>query len=301
MISLRQLRYLTALAEAGNFRRAAAACHVTQPALSTQVQLIEEGLGVSLVERGRRGAVMTAAGEEVVRRGRAILEDVAAIEDYARGMRDPFTGPLRLGVIPTIGPYLLPDLMPDLNRRYPALQLFMREEQTERLLDSLREGRLDLALLALPVPGDDLESAVLFEDRFLVAAPPGHPFAKMDTVALGALADESLLLLEDGHCLRDQALAVCALDGPVNEGDFRATSLATLVQMVASGLGVTLLPEMARRREAGTDGRLITRSLAPPEPGRQIGLLWRRTSGRKAEFRELAAVISEVHAAGTTL
>jgi LysR family hydrogen peroxide-inducible transcriptional activator len=300
MISLRQLRYLTALAEAGNFRRAAAACNVTQPALSTQVQLLEEGLGVSLVERGRRGAVMTAAGEEVVRRGRAILEDVAAIEDYARGMRDPFTGPLRLGVIPTIGPYLLPDLMPDLNRRYPALQLFMREEQTERLLDSLREGRLDLALLALPVPGDDLESAVLFEDRFLVAAPPGHPFAKADTVDLGALTDESLLLLEDGHCLRDQALAVCALDGPVNEGDFRATSLATLVQMVASGLGVTLLPEMARRREAGTDGRLTIRPLTPPEPGRQIGLLWRRTSGRKAEFRELAGVISEVHAAQLT-
>jgi LysR family transcriptional regulator, hydrogen peroxide-inducible genes activator len=300
MISLRQLQYLTALAEAGNFRRAAAACHVTQPALSTQVQQLEEGLGVLLVERGRRGAVMTAAGEEVVRRGRAILEDVTAIEDYARGMRDPFTGPLRLGVIPTIGPYLLPDLMPDLNRRYPALQLFMREEQTERLLDSLREGRLDLALLALPVPGDDLESAVLFQDRFLVAAPPGHPFAKMDAVDLGALADESLLLLEDGHCLRDQALAVCALDGPVNEGDFRATSLATLVQMVASGLGVTLLPEMARRREAGTDGRLTIRPLAPPEPGRQIGLMWRRTSGRKAEFRELAAVISEVHAAGTS-
>jgi LysR family hydrogen peroxide-inducible transcriptional activator len=300
MISLRQLRYLTALAEAGNFRRAAAACNVTQPALSTQVQLLEEGLGVSLVERGRRGAVMTAAGEEVVRRGRAILEDVAAIEDYARGMRDPFTGPLRLGVIPTIGPYLLPDLMPDLNRRYPALQLFMREEQTERLLDSLREGRLDLALLALPVPGDDLESAVLFEDRFLVAAPPAHPFAKADTVDLGALADESLLLLEDGHCLRDQALAVCALDGPVNEGDFRATSLATLVQMVASGLGVTLLPEMARRREAGTDGRLTIRPLTPPEPGRQIGLLWRRTSGRKAEFRELAGVISEVRAAQLT-
>jgi LysR family hydrogen peroxide-inducible transcriptional activator len=300
MISLRQLRYLTALAEAGNFRRAAAACNVTQPALSTQVQLLEEGLGVSLVERGRRGAVMTAAGEEVVRRGRAILEDVAAIEDYARGMRDPFTGPLRLGVIPTIGPYLLPDLMPDLNRRYPALQLFMREEQTERLLDSLREGRLDLALLALPVPGDDLESAVLFEDRFLVAAPPGHPFAKADTVDLGALTDESLLLLEDGHCLRDQALAVCALDGPVNEGDFRATSLATLVQMVASGLGVTLLPEMARRREAGTDGRLTIRPLTPPEPGRQIGLLWRRTSGRKAEFRELAGVISEVRAAQLT-
>jgi LysR family hydrogen peroxide-inducible transcriptional activator len=300
MISLRQLRYLTALAEAGNFRRAAAACNVTQPALSTQVQLLEEGLGVSLVERGRRGAVMTAAGEEVVRRGRAILEDVAAIEDYARGMRDPFTGPLRLGVIPTIGPYLLPDLMPDLNRRYPALQLFMREEQTERLLDSLREGRLDLALLALPVPGDDLESAVLFEDRFLVAAPPGHPFAKADTVDLGALTDESLLLLEDGHCLRDQALAVCALDGPVNEGDFRATSLATLIQMVASGLGVTLLPEMARRREAGTDGRLTIRPLTPPEPGRQIGLLWRRTSGRKAEFRELAGVISEVHAAQLT-
>jgi LysR family hydrogen peroxide-inducible transcriptional activator len=300
MISLRQLRYLTALAEAGNFRRAAAACNVTQPALSTQVQLLEEGLGVSLVERGRRGAVMTAAGEEVVRRGRAILEDVAAIEDYARGMRDPFTGPLRLGVIPTIGPYLLPDLMPDLNRRYPALQLFMREEQTERLLDSLREGRLDLALLALPVPGDDLESAVLFEDRFLVAAPPGHPFAKADTVDLGALTDESLLLLEDGHCLRDQALAVCALDGPVNEGDFRATSLATLIQMVASGLGVTLLPEMARRREAGTDGRLTIRPLTPPEPGRQIGLLWRRTSGRKAEFRELAGVISEVRAAQLT-
>jgi LysR family transcriptional regulator, hydrogen peroxide-inducible genes activator len=300
MISLRQLQYLTALAEAGNFRRAAAACHVTQPALSTQVQQLEEGLGVLLVERGRRGAVMTAAGEEVVRRGRAILEDVTAIEDYARGMRDPFTGPLRLGVIPTIGPYLLPDLMPDLNRRYPALQLFMREEQTERLLDSLREGRLDLALLALPVPGDDLESAVLFQDRFLVAAPPGHPFAKMDAVDLGALADESLLLLEDGHCLRDQALAVCALDGPVNEGDFRATSLATLVQMVASGLGVTLLPEMARRREAGTDGRLTIRPLAPPEPGRRIGLMWRRTSGRKAEFRELAAVISEVHAAGTS-
>lgn len=297
MISLRQLRYLTALSEAGNFRRAAAACHVTQPALSTQIQQLEEGLGVSLVERGRRGAVMTAAGEEVVRRGRAVLKDVAAIEDYARGMRDPFTGPLRLGVIPTIGPYLLPDLLPDLNRRYPALQLFMREEQTERLLDSLREGRLDLALLALPVPGDDLESAVLFEDRFLVAAPLGHPFAKRDTVDVSALADESLLLLEDGHCLRDQALAVCALDGPVNEGDFRATSLATLVQMVASGLGVTLLPEMARRREAGADDRLTIRPLAPPEPGRQIGLMWRRTSGRKAEFRELASVISTVHAA----
>jgi LysR family transcriptional regulator, hydrogen peroxide-inducible genes activator len=284
--SLQQLRFLAALVEHGHFGRAAAACAVTQSTLSGGIKELEDRLGAVLVERSRRRVMPTALGGEVAERARRLLDDAAALVEAARGGREPLVGPLRLGVIPTIGPYLLPALMPGLASAYPRLRLYLREEQTAVLLDKLEVGLLDLVLLALPYDVGAAETMTLFEDPILAALPPGHRLARDRRVDPAALAGEPLLLMEDGHCLRSHALQACRIAGPVPNETVQGTSLRTLVQMAANGLGATLLPEIALASELPA-GRLVVRPLAPAGAARTIALAWRRISGRKPEFREL--------------
>jgi LysR family hydrogen peroxide-inducible transcriptional activator len=289
--SLRQLEYLVALGDAGHFGRAARTCAVTQPALSAQILALEGELGVRLFERSRRGVTPTPAGARVLERARAALRTLDELLEAAQASREPLTGPLQLGVIPTVAPYLLPARLPAVRAAFPNLRLYLREERTEPSLARLREGALDLLLLALPVEGDDLESLLLLEEPFLLAAPTGHPLVsrRRRRVRQQDLAREEVLLLEDGHCLRDQALDVCRQAGAREAEGVRASSLGTLVQMVANGLGVTLLPAMAVQTEVARGDGIEVRSFAPPVPRRSIGLVWRRASGRRAEFEALAA------------
>src|SRR6266852_4393626 len=258
--SLQQLRFLSALAEHKHFGHAAA-CAVTQSTLSAGLQELEERLGVSLVERSRRHVLLTPLGEEIVARGRRLLRDAEDLAEAARSGRAPLSGPLRLGIIPTIGAYFIPGIMPGLARAFPQLKLYLREEQTALVLDKLEKGQLDLALIALPYDTGDLETMTLAEDRILVALPKAHPLAQAKRIERADLAGEALLLMEDGHCLRSHALEACRLAGPDRNEVFQGTSLRTLLQMAAGGIGITLMPEMA--------------------------VAWRRSSARKAEFRTL--------------
>ena len=284
--SLQQLRFLSALAEHKHFGRAAAACAVTQSTLSAGLQELEERLGVSLVERSRRHVLLTPLGEEIVARGRRLLRDAEDLAEAARGGQEPLSGPLRLGVIPTIGGYFIPGIMPGLAQAFPKLKLYLREEQTALILDKTEKGQLDLALIALPYDTGDLETMALGRDRILVALPERHSLAAAKRVERADLAGEALLLMEDGHCLRSHALEACRLAGPDRNEVFQGTSLRTLLQMTAGGIGITLVPEMAVPAEiTGTPG-LVARPLEG-EPSRQIALAWRRSSARKAEFRTL--------------
>lgn len=290
--TLRQLRYLVALAEHHHFGRAAEACLATQSTLSAGLQELENLLGVTLVERTRRKMMITPLGQEVVERARALLRGAEEIADLAASAALPLSGTLRLGVIPTIGPYLLPYVLPRLRKAYPDLKLYLREDLTGRLLERMSGGDLDAALLALPYPAADLETLAVTEDPFLLACPPDHPLALKEIVESADLADAELLLLEEGHCLREHALAACHLPGPSKGEGVLGTSLATLVQMVANGLGVTLLPQMAVDGGvlAGTD--LVTRLLADAGT-RSIGLAWRPSSPRKKDFRLLAEFLKK--------
>ena len=243
-LTLRQLEYVVAIADHASFSRAAEACAVTQPALSSQIAQLEDTLGVQLFERDRRKVLVTPAGTEVIARARATLGAAAEVVDSARSSAQPLTGTLRVGVIPTIAPFLLPAVLPAVRAAYPKLRLVLREDQTARLLAQLDEGKLDAALLALPVTGD-LAAVRLYREDFALAVPRGHRLAKRASVRPADLDDEALLLLDDGHCLREQALSVCESVGAREQAELRATSLVTLVQMVASGLGVTLIPLMA--------------------------------------------------------
>lgn len=294
--TLRQLTFLLALAEHGSFSRAAEAAHVTQPTLSAGIKELETILGATLVERGARGAVLTPAGEAAVARARIVLTEAEDLVHVARAAGEPLSGPFRLGVIPTIAPFLLPKALPSLRKHYPKLELFLREDLTHRLVDALKERRLDAALIALPYEAPGIETAGLLEDEFLFAATPDHPLAQVETLNPAMLADEQLLLLEDGHCLRDHALAVCSASRPdTNDArsDFAATSLHTLVQMVKSGLGATLLPKLAV--DAGLADRLdlAIRPFDPPVAGREIGMAWRKGSAREHEARMLADAVRE--------
>ncbi len=281
-----------AVADRGSFRRAAAAVGISQPALSAQIQVIEQLLGIQLFERDRRGVLITPAGEEVIAQARLALVAVDGVRDAARKRGEPLVGPLRLGVIPTIAPYWLPPLLPEVRRRFPRLELILREDQTARLLAQLTEGKLDVALLALPVPGDVTTAAIAHEE-FVLAAPRDSAIARRGKRLVEADLDEqTVLLLEDGHCLRDQALAVCARGGAIESMEVRGTSLPTLEQMVAGGLGVTLLPEAAAANLVVAKGPVVTARFKAPAPGRTIGLAWRTSSARLREFRLLAEVMS---------
>jgi LysR family hydrogen peroxide-inducible transcriptional activator len=290
MITLRQLRYLAALARNRHFGKAAEECAVTQPALSMQIRELERELGVDLIERRPGEIAVTETGIEVARRADHILAATRDLVDFARH-RDVLSGPLKLGIIPTLAPYLLPRVLPLLQARYAALRLDVRETQTDTLVEELAAGALDCLLLAMPVEGADVETIALFDDRFLLAAPAAEPLPKR-RVTVADVDQRRLILLEEGHCLREQALAFCASktrDAPAGLG---ATSLATVMQMVANGYGVTLVPEIAADVEV-RDARVKLTRFAAPEPGRVIGLAFRRTSPRRKDFDALGAVVKE--------
>jgi LysR family hydrogen peroxide-inducible transcriptional activator len=298
----RHLRYLCTLAEHLHFGRAAAACAVTQSTLSAGIQELEAGLGASLVERTKRRVLLTPTGQEVVARARRILREIEDLVDRARGAQEPLAGDLRVGVIPTIGPYLLPKVLPRLAERYPKLRLYLREDQTAPLVEQLGEGKLDALVLALPYDIGDLETMTLGQDELMLVAPATHPLAKKKVVAPADLDAVQVLLLEDGHCLRSQSLRACQLAGAERHEVFQGTSLRTLVPMVASGLGLTLLPKLALATELPAGGSLVARRLATPTRSREIVLAWRRTSARAREFRLLgeafAATLNATSAPG---
>ena len=290
--SIRQLECVVAVADHGSFRKAAAAVGISQPALSAQIQTIEATLGVQLFERDRRSVLVTPAGDDVIAQARAALGAVDGVRDAARRRAEPLVGPLRFGVIPTVAPYWLPALLPQVRRRFPRLELILREDQTARLLSQLGEGRLDVALVAIPVPGD-FTTAPIAKEEFVLAAPRGAAILEKRGKLVDADLDHQIvLLLEDGHCLRDQALAVCTRGGAVESMAVRATSLPTLEQMVAGGMGVTLLPEAAAASLVLARGPVETARFRAPAPGRTLGLAWRTSSARLREFRLLAQVMS---------
>lgn len=291
MVTLRQLRYLEALAATRHFGQAAEDCAVTQPALSMQIKELEDELQVSLVERRKTGIELTEQGQEIVRRGHTILASVRDLLDYAKHRERVLSGSLKLGAIPSIAPYLLPAALHELQRRFPDLTLQLRETITETLTRELVSGDLDLILVALPIPNEEVETLHLLDDKFvLVTRATKAKRAK----AADMLAHERLLLLEEGHCLRDQALSFCRLVTPESRESFGASSLATIVQMVAHGYGITLLPEMAVASEVHQRGDIRLLRFAPPEPKREIGLAWRKTSPRKADFQAFAALLKDV-------
>ena len=281
MISLKQLRYLDAIARHGHFGKAAAQCAVSQPALSMQIQELEQELGVQLVERRRQGAQLTPAGREIARRAQRVLNEVRDIGDFARQSLEPLSAPIRLGVIPTVAPYVLPALLPLVNAGYPQLVLRLRETHTQQLMAELIDGTLDLLLLALPVEHPEIETLRLIEDRFLLAMPPGRKLGGRVRATPELFAHDRLLLLEEGHCLRDQALAFCHLRQAEGVDTFGASSLSTIVQMVANDMGLTFLPEISIGVEA-MGGRVSVGRFADPEPSRTLGLAWRTTCQRPA-------------------
>ncbi|MCB4820545.1 hydrogen peroxide-inducible genes activator [Roseicella aerolata] len=289
--TLRQLRYLVAVVERCHFGQAAEACLVSQSTLSAGIQELEELLGAPLLERTKRSVVPTPLGREIAARAKALLTGAEELVDAAQAAKEPMAGPLHLGVIPTVGPFLVPRAMPALRAAFPALKLYLREDQTVRLLAQLNAGELDTVVLALPFPTEDVETLEIARDRFWVVCPPGHRLCSAQAASAADMAPEDLLLLEDGHCLRDHALAACALEGGRRSAAFQGTSLHTLVQMVANGLGVTLLPEMALEAGILRGLEVSALPLSGEAPWRRIGLAWRRSSGRKETFRRLAAAL----------
>ena len=296
--TLRQLQYLKLLAEHGSFSRAADAAHVTQPTLSAGVQELERILGAPVVERARSGVILTAVGEEAVGRAQDVLARAEDLVQAARSAGQPLSGRFRLGVIPTIAPFVLPRALPELRTRFPALRLFLREDLTGRLIAGLRSGALDAALIALPWDVHGLETAPVGDDELLAVAPANHRFARERFIGPEALESGELILLEGGHCLREHALAACRMEEPRPggaEGEaFAATSLPTLVQMVGSGLGVTLLPAMAVDAGLASDPSVAVVPLRAKAPSRQIVVAWRTGSSRAREGRLLAETLREI-------
>ena len=290
MVSLRQLRYLESLAETRHFGHAAQACAVSQPALSMQIKELEDELKVSLVERRKSGIELTEQGEEITRRARGILASVRDLLDYAKHQEGMLSGVLKLGAIPSIAPYLLPTALPELQRRFPALNLQLRETVTSNLVRELVSGDLDLILVALPIEDPEVDTFHLFDDRFILATKATGHNRRLRHAKADMLAENRLLLLEEGHCLRDQALSYCHMVvTPEARDSFGASSLATIVQMVANGYGVTLLPEMAIASEFHSELRFRA-----PEPKREIGLAWRKTSPRKRDFIQFAELLRDI-------
>lgn len=289
--SLRQLQYLKLLAEHGSFSRAAEAAHVSQPALSSGVQELERVLGAPVVERTRGNVQLTAVGAEAVKRAEDILARTEDLVEAARNAGKPLSGRFRIGVIPTIAPFLLPAKLPGVKAAYPALKLFIREDLTPRLIAALKAGQLDAAVIALPYAASGIDHARIGDDEILAAAPIGHRLAVPGAIQPGSLKSEDLILLEDGHCLRDQALAAFDIEAPKGDDVFAATSLHTLVQMVSSGLGISFLPQMAVRAGLADDPGVVIRPLSAVAPRREIVVAWRTGSSRAGEARLLAAAM----------
>jgi LysR family hydrogen peroxide-inducible transcriptional activator len=290
-IKLKDLRYLVAVADSGHFGQAAQRCFISQPTLSAQLKKLEEYLGVQLIERQPKGATLTQAGEQIVARARLILSASDEVVTIAQTYRDPLAGRLKVAMIPTIGPYVLPQVAPAVHRQMPRLDLLLFEYQTAVILEKIHTGEIDVGVLALPVEGEGLATRRLYDEDFNVALPANHRLAARASVRIADLEDESLLLLEEGHCLRDQALEVCGRISIHERQDFRATSLETLRQMVAAGAGVTLMPELASRGAYGNARGVVIRPLVRPTPHRQIGAVWRKSSARLAAIQAFCDVV----------
>lgn len=292
-LKLKDLRYLVAVADTRHFGRAAQQCFVSQPTLSAQLKKLESYLGVQLIERQPKRVQLTDAGEQIVARARRMIEASEEVVTIARSHRDPLAGKLRIGLIPTIGPYLLPRVAPIIHRQLPRLELLMFEYQTAPLLEKLQSGDVDVGILALPVDVDGMESRKLYDEPFNVALPEHHRLAKKTSIRVEDLKSETLLLLEDGHCLRDQALEVCSHVDVHEKQNFRATSLETLRQMVATGAGITLLPELAGSGAYGAARGVVIRPFVKPSPIRVVGGVWRKTSARIAAISAVCKIIAE--------
>lgn len=290
-MTLQELRYIVALADTGHFGKAAEACHISQSTLSTQIKKLEDFLGAVLFDRSLKYVALTPVGREIVASARLILEESNRIRELARQTADPMERTVNLGVIPTLGPYYLPHVLKQLHGKFPRLRLLLREEMTPHVLSHLADGKLDAGLLALPVDDPSLEVAPLFKEPFLAAVPAKHKLAGCTTVKIKDLAKAGLLLLEEGHCLREHALEACHLDGMQNE-EISATSLETLRQMVGMGLGVTLIPVLA---SGGTTAvtQVALRPLAAPGASRTIGLVWRKRSPLAATMEQLAVSLKK--------
>jgi LysR family transcriptional regulator, hydrogen peroxide-inducible genes activator len=291
--SFQQLRFLCALAEQCHFGRAAESCAVTQSTLSGGIKELEARLGVTLFERSHRHVMLTPLGKEIATRAQRLLVDAEELVGLARNAHEPLSGPLRFGVIPTVGPYVLPSLLPHLGTELPKLKLYVREAQTAVLLDKLAAGELDLLLAAIPFELGDVETMKIVEDPIVVAMPCNHPLGRHRVVRRDDLAREQLLLIEDGHCLRSHSLQACRIVDPVRNEVFQATSLRTLVQMVAADLGITLMPQIAVDSELASARNVVVRPLSPGKPFRTLVLAWRSTSSRGDEFRLLGNLIRE--------
>lgn len=295
-MNLRALQYFVKLAELKHFSHAAEACFVSQPTLSTQIMKLEEELGVQLVERIPRKVKLTEVGKEIADRARRVLRDIDQIRVTARRSSDPETGTLRLGIFPTLAPYLLPHVVPGIRARFPQLKLQLTEEKSADIVRLLDEGELDAALLALPLDEDGLEVEILFEEPFMLALPQSHPLADQRVVKLADLEGSELLLLADGHCLRDHALEVCALSGASERVDFHATSMETLRQMVAAEVGITLMPILAVKPPIAVTDNMALRPFAAPAPSRTIALVWRRSSALGTLMHSLAQCLRDLPA-----
>jgi LysR family transcriptional regulator, hydrogen peroxide-inducible genes activator len=287
-MNLRDLQYLIAVADLRNFSQAANQCCVSQPTLSNQIRKLEETLGVVVFERSNKRVMPTETGEQIIALARRVLREVDAMHDVAQSAQDPLAGKFRLGAFPTLSTYVFPALVPKITAALPQLRLVLVEEKTQALLDRLKRGELDAALLALPVNDDQLAVKNLFDDEFFLAVPPQHPLAKKKTVEQSDLSNSKLLLLEEGHCLRDQALEVCHRVGMEEEQDFRATSLETLRQMVKAGTGITFMPQIAIQPD---ESGICYVPFKKPAPYRTIGLVWRKTTARMAVIEKLLPML----------
>jgi LysR family hydrogen peroxide-inducible transcriptional activator len=287
-MNLRALQYFVKLADLRHFSKAAEACFVSQPTLSTQIKKLEEELGVQLVERAPKMIMLTPVGEEIAERARLVLNDIDQIRAVARRSSNPAEGVLRLGLFPTLAPYFLPHVVPSVRQKYPRLRLQLAEEKTEDILRLLRRGELDAGVLALPVSGEGMEMEVLFEEPFVLALPGGHPLVKHGNVSIQDLQGAELLLLEEGHCLRDHALEVCALADAHERVDFHATSMETLRQMVAADVGITLMPLLAVKPPIAATPNIVLRRFAGKAPSRTIAMVWRGSSALSGFLREFA-------------
>ena len=287
-MNFRALQYFVKLAELKHFSNAATACFVSQPTLSTQIQKLEDELGVTLVERAPRQIMLTPIGEDIAHRARHVLRDIEHLKDAARRSKDPETGTIKLGIFPTLAPYLLPHVIPVICDKYPELRLQLAEEKTEDILSMLDQGRLDAGLLALPIEEHGMEMEILFEEPFVTAMPVSHPLTEKQFINLSDLEGEELLLLEEGHCLRQHALAVCAMAGAHERLDFHATSMETLRQMVAANAGVTLMPVLSVKPPIPSTDNIALRPFASPAPSRTIALVWRSSSPLGGFLRKLA-------------
>ena len=290
-VTLRQLRYFEAVSRHMHYGRAASECAVSQPSLSVQIQDLEQALNATLIERSRARIKLTAEGEEVARRARRILAEVKDLADATRHGARLLSGTLHFGIIPTVAPYLLPPLLPHLQETFADLKLHVRETQTATLMTELADGKLDVVLVALPIAARDIDVLRLFDDRFLLGVPPGYKIGRKLKAGPELFSAEQLLLLEEGHCLRDQALSYCQLRQVGSVNTFGASTLSTLVRMVANGHGITLIPEIAIRTEVAR-GEVQLLRLDDPSPQRSLGLVWRKSSPRKGDFAELGRQIT---------